>query len=554
MPMQFLGEDAQTFTVDAGNGPQQVAKTPDMLAPGGVYDQAKASVGAPLAPDAPIGVSQPPPSVVPPAPTVQAPSMQQTPPGQEAQPGWAGTTGVFQNPTLAPANQIPMQSAQNADPAAALTPAAMPQQAPGQQMPPMMSMGTSGTTISSNVIDPKARDAYMSAIDDGSKAIQNQGKLKGDLDAALAQNDQDRGAVRDQQAKVEQDKATMIAKTHEEYQQNVTKAYQDLAQQKITPKPIFEDGNIGQNLAAGLAIGLGALGQAMTHGSENVGLKVIQTSIDRDMKAQQANIDNKRASLNDLGVAIKAGLDMGMSEKDAQIHAKTYILGKVADQAEQMGHVAGSQIAAQNGAQMAAGLRAAGNETIIKATGTAVQRSSTSQDVRMPIPKLDTTEKDKIVGFKNTDDTIQDMRDYVKSAFGPPPTGKAADVLRETGKKFGIQDPNVAVLQQKLKANFIAHNHEMFGSRITDPEIKQMSEVLPSYEDNPDTFMAKLNEMDRTNAQKYGVVRGTTGGMAEGFKYPELRSQYWSQYRGGGPSGTSSFTPTMNMPQTHHKK
>lgn len=518
MPVQFLGEDANSYTWDSGSGPVTSAKDGS-----GQYEAVK-QAAASQAPqtDAPSAVGAPPLSSSMPDPT-QAPGPQ-APTAPLAPPV---------TPTIPPLTS-------SADPAP------VPMSAPSQpQMPLTVPMTNSTTTTGSTILDPAMKNAYLNNAADAANAATSQGEIESKLQKGLAGVAQDKQNIHGDMANIEASKAQMIEQEHQQFRDNVVEGYKKLIAQKVEPKSIFESGNVGQNIAAGLAIALGAMGQALT-GKENQGLKVIQDAIDRDFKAQQQAVENNRHALNDLGVAYKSGLDMGMSEKDAELHAKAYVLDKTADQGMQLTATSNSDLVKANAQRTAASLRGAADEAVMKATPTTIQRATQTQDTPlsklMPMSKLSDAEKTSVMGHKTTDDAIQDIRQFTKDVFGAPPTGKSADLIRQAGKTLGFQDPNVAVLQQKLKGISTDQMHQLFGSRLTDPEIKQGFELLPSFEDKPDVFSAKLDELDRKNAQAYGNFRKMQP-IAEGLKYPELRSPHWKEYSGGSNGTPDYFTP-----------
>lgn len=79
-----------------------------------------------------------------------------------------------------------------------------------------------------------------------------------------------------------------------------TRAYQNavdrVASARLDPSRWYRDQGAGGTIAAAIAIALGGLGQALGGTDRNLALEEINRSIDRDMEAQQSEIDSGRAA------------------------------------------------------------------------------------------------------------------------------------------------------------------------------------------------------------------------------------------------------------------
>jgi hypothetical protein len=485
MPIKFIGEDDNTFTIDSGAGPQQVAKTPDMMAPGGIYEQAKSLGAQPQDQAAPApGFAAPPPP--------QAPV-------QLAQ-DWTGSTGTMQPQFVGP----PASAAPTPDP----TPAAMPQMQQQPTLPMTVPITQTTTETKGAVYDP----TRMAALQGDYNQVGQAEIDKGNINAAAA--DQQAKLI-DQKTKVHQDQQTdaqqqvqNIAKIRESFMQTMPGLIQDYVNAGVKPKPIFEDGKTGQNIAAGIAIMFGALGQAMTHGKENPGLKVITDSIDRDLKAQQVNLEKKGQAINMLGVFYKNAQQLGMDEYQAKSVAKGMALSQVADQIEALSARTNSSLAKQNGQEQALRLRAEADKLMMDAT--KKESTTRSQTVQTPISKLLPQQKlvpeiqQKLISMENDDRNFKEINDMYELATAKSLTGPLQGRLQKfLNDHPGLAGADSAKLQQAVQNEMMQKAHQMFGARITEPEVQQLIKLIPDIRDKPEVFREKLNFLWRKNAEEY---------------------------------------------------
>lgn len=128
-------------------------------------------------------------------------------------------------------------------------------------------------------------------------------------------------------------KYDLIQKNRDEAIGKVQTEYQDLTRQfdeaKIDPNRIY-GGSTSKRVMAGLAIALGEIGRAMTGGSTNAALKIINDAINRDIAAQQSEISRigQRATM---ARQMMADIDDRFDDKIAATNMKRAIL---LDQAE----------------------------------------------------------------------------------------------------------------------------------------------------------------------------------------------------------------------------
>jgi hypothetical protein len=84
----------------------------------------------------------------------------------------------------------------------------------------------------------------------------------------------------------------------EEVNQRMEAQADALAKSDVDPNRLFRNQDTGSQIAAGFAVGLGAVGAAMAGLKENPALVTIERAIERDIDAQKLDIEKKRASVS----------------------------------------------------------------------------------------------------------------------------------------------------------------------------------------------------------------------------------------------------------------
>lgn len=136
--------------------------------------------------------------------------------------------------------------------------------------------------------------------------------------------------ARDQMRRQETYQAT-VANRERGIQQDMEK----LKNAKIDPNGFFrgEDGEIdwGTKVGASIAMALSAVGSALA-GGPNIAKEIIDGAIQRDMRAQAANLENQRAALDEKKSALGRYMDQFSDERSAFAAARGTLIQGYADQ------------------------------------------------------------------------------------------------------------------------------------------------------------------------------------------------------------------------------
>lgn len=111
--------------------------------------------------------------------------------------------------------------------------------------------------------------------------------------------------------------------------QTLNRRIDDVAGRRVSVEEAF--GGFGGRIGAGIAVALGQLGSALG-GGENAALGIVNSMIDRNLRAQEANIQNERAGVAAAGNALAQMRQVFSDEEAAQQAARSMHLTAVASQ------------------------------------------------------------------------------------------------------------------------------------------------------------------------------------------------------------------------------
>ncbi len=241
-------------------------------------------------------------------------------------------------------------------------PAADHRQAPGGA--PTPAAGT-GTLETDKVVTTKDDPATAKKLKETQEKI-DIGFQKA-ADAEAAHNDAlklestaravEYGKYLDQEQLKQADEQRAIEQKHQDYQTEMDK-YQN---EKLDSGRWFADSSTGSKIMAGIAVGLGAMGQAYG-GGDNPAVAIIDKAIDRDIAQQKFNIDQhgkvvegKRTLYTDL---VKKFGD----ERAARAAYQEVVFKKLANESDARAATSNSDVIKANGALQAAQFRGKSDE------------------------------------------------------------------------------------------------------------------------------------------------------------------------------------------------
>lgn len=295
----------------------------------------------------------------------------------------------------------------------------------------------------------------------------------------------------------------------------------------VDPNKFYANMDTGNKVLAGISIALGALGSALT-GKDNQALKIIDQAIQRDIAAQEANIN-------------KAG--KGVAAQENMISMYRQLLGddvaaRQAALSTHWGNVARQleTIAAkyEGTTQGANALKAAGEarvkeEQATKGTFTKVEEKVPLTGPVVKGPVMDQKPQDVLLDKKRAAENAMKVKDLLTKQSVQDNSGPISGRMVEIGKKLGIaQDEDT--LRANTASNLFLFSlvKAMSGAQVTDQEMARYEGVMASIRDNPENAQTIMNEFVDNLATDYNQTREayTSNLQFEPAKYEASRKMF----------------------------
>lgn len=281
----------------------------------------------------------------------------------------------------------------------------------------------------------------------------------------------------------------------------------DIASTKIDPHRVWNGTSTGNKVIAAIGVALSGIGSGLT-GQQNLALKVINDTVDRDIDAQKADLGKKQnllsANLQKYGrldqavAATRANLLSVAQGQAAGIAAKTQgsvaqanaqqLLGQLGMQTQQLVH--------QVGMQSVLGRIQSGQMEIGPQDIPRLPQEMQKKAVMLPGGK---------VRFGLTDDDAKAVKDVQEAAGNVQGTVREMQTLMQGGTAW---TPARRAQAEALYNRIIPQVNELAGlKRLSDKDIEVIKGQVP----NPGAFMqgsatAKLDVLNQTINNKVGSV------------------------------------------------
>ncbi len=305
-------KDRNFFTKTNPFGTARAMQTPITIAPMGVEQPIDLTQPITINPDA---------VAVPPTRNVALPPVQKADPNVYQIP--PGTPPI--KSTMKVTVETPEQMAKRQQEAAA---------AQAAQLAASIPMVEQSQTVSGSTYhDPKAVKRLEQAQAEVVKDVEEAGRLgAAKAEEVRAFRDATAQHLKDEEARAAN--AMLVDENRLEMMQlDERKALEDLAKQKKDPQRLFKERGTVASIAAGIGVALGAFGAALT-GTRNAALDIINAAIERDLDAQEREIQIKREKVNLQGNLIARFERMMGNRQNARSLARQHYLQDVAFQLE----------------------------------------------------------------------------------------------------------------------------------------------------------------------------------------------------------------------------
>lgn len=232
-------------------------------------------------------------------------------------------------------------------------------------------------------------------------------------------------------------------------QTNLDTLRQNYADAEIDSDRFF-GGSTGKRIMAGIAIAFGELGKALTGGSQNAALNIIQKAIDDDIAEQKENITNKQNQIALARQGLSDVKDLFKDKVDAQLAQKTLAIEAAQNKIKLIADRYGTQEAKAKGDMLIGQLEVSKAEAMGKLFDLAsknVQKAPLSDAQIKAVSDLSSAYEgnDGIKSFNKIDQAYKKMENLAKIAQTNP---NAAQALITTFNR--VLDENSVVREAEV--------------------------------------------------------------------------------------------------------
>lgn len=300
----------------------------------------------------------------------------------------------------------------------------------------------------------------------------------------------------------------------------------------------------GNRILAGVSLALGALGQALTQGKSNMALDVIDKAIDRDIDEQKFNIDQLGKKKSSAQGLYQMYLQKVGNEKVARSLTREAAWKAVANDFKAKSALVGTEQARNAG--LAAETGALANAANARMEREAMTRTDVGQNKTVTKASLlkDTKPIDQIIGTdatKRLEDayTAADAAEQLRELVGEDAwknVGKVEGTLDELGRKFGLSIEEGADVKTKLDLISKEFLRSFSGMGVTDKELQDFRNTMPSYTQDPKVGVVKMQAMIDKYQSKYERERARIlePYVKTGHIDSELAKARFPSFSGGG--------------------
>jgi hypothetical protein len=287
-----------------------------------------------------------------------------------------------------------------------------------------------------------------------------------------------------------------------------------LSSTKIDPNAWYGRLDTGSQISAGLAIALGAVGQAMMGSANNPAMDIINRAIDRDIDAQKANLDTKKAAAQTAGSIYSQMRDQFHDERTASSATQAAMLKLVDVRLQTIASTTKNKELAGQAMQMSGKI----NEDIAKKTADVLK---------------DISDKTKIESVTTPLDSSKARKEIYEVVKSHPQLKEYAEV------REGLREFQLAIKNKALGAGVISFVAKGLKQGSFGPEMLNMLEwqsipdqlegALKKRLGNPNTPMARrlsafLTAKEASMRSDLGPIFDSLDKQAKSVGEPGLQS------------------------------
>lgn len=276
------------------------------------------------------------------------------------------------------------------------------------------------------------------------------------------------------------------------------KMLDDLSKSKKDPDRIWKERGTGARIAAAIGMALGAFGAALT-GGRNGAMDIVNSAIDRDLDAQESEIQVKRDKINIQGNLIAQIRQSGVDERSARSMARQHYLEQTAATLESKAAASPADVQ-QNAVMTVAQLRE-------KAEAEAEQRKQiTTQTVKAKAPAYSPMD-------------LQKMNEEERKRFVPDAGGLALDAGQAAKmNEYAAAHNKIVGKIQALQALVDKHGNETFPTTAKAEMVQLFNGITTDM--NKEAGLGAMSGSDRELIQ--GQIADPTKFWARGVTTSKL--------------------------------
>ncbi len=392
-------------------------------------------------------------------------------------------------------------------------PLAAPVKDPAAYAPPTAGSGRSGVVdldsskTTSATYNPALQSVADAAHTDFHNALSKVAKAEGakaDVQALGAQAEAasigDFLAKESARRSVEADKVAMKEK---DYQAEVDK----MAGMKLTTPHMFYGQSTSNQIIAGIAVSLGALGQALGQpGTKNMGIESIQATIDRDIAQQKYNIDNQKDIANAKRTMYQDLVKKYGDERAARAAYQEMVMAQVSKEFESRALATNNPIIKAKAEQSAA-------EADGKVAEARLERSKVLHETMTDQKPAAAGERAKPVYVEQAEhDKLQARKEFVsgireaEALYSNPKYTKYAGLINSTIEevkaKFGGTVPQEYIDLRERSMALQQHLQMVTtGMGVNKTELDNLQKQIGQVFEDPKNAASKLNALDKVHTE-----------------------------------------------------
>lgn len=410
-------------------------------------------------------------------------------------------------PPTAPVTRAPEVIEDDTEAAPLKAPPA-PATAPGTGMVAERSTETSQTRLTSAMEAERQRAMQAKAAADAQMSAAIDAQAKQSVQEAAARekyiNEQREVEVRRQE--------DVNARVQEQFSKFQTAA-DEYADDKIDSSRYWAQASTSDKIAAGIGLLAGAWSYGTGMTDKNYGAEYIQNAIDRDIKVQEANLNNKKAAADMQRTLYSDLRQQGMDQESAAAKTREMAYNALEQKLTGMGVASKSDIAKATLAQQAAEFKqkaateAMQYNTLVSKAGL---RSAPSKTETKPISEETTL---KIVDAEMAIEKMQKLEDDMAALNAKGDLGGMTNYLELKAKDMlGIQDdPTANQVWKSWEKVLVEERAKVFGASLTESERKSFEQAAVMYKSRPEILMDAIKKIRTESERRYSKVMDQLG-------------------------------------------